>query len=742
MINREDLFGESISPDIFKIKKAKRLLQYITSYRSPYLELVETRQENNHNKETIIINLGVERPQKPQIDIRKEELIAIVFHAEDKFAPEVLMLREDFPLTSHLLFMPEGYPRSLCLYEEFYSTIKLTWTPSNFLKQIQDWLKKTALAKLHEEDQALEPLIISTSYNLIITRYFNPDESPFFDISVYEAGNNITLFLRPENHEEKSEFFAIALKLPKTEHGVIRYNPKNLLKLATIFSEINFDLHNELISILNGIYYKENSVDILNKKVLFIFSVPLSRSVSGDIERTDNYAFITDVTLKEIGIAYDIFGEVHDSSIKDAGIVIKPKLRIENTENINLWQVRIQYKIDSNLAASCNNVSSFSNHIVAIGLGALGSQIINNLVRSGFGRWKLIDEDIFLPHNSARHILPSSCSGFFKAGICKEIFNNTIDEALVDEALCLNVLNPNQNEKEKLMKTMSEQDFIFDFSASIAVSRYLANNDTFARTISAYLTPDGKSLVLAAEDNKRFIRLDWLEMLHYREIINNQKLFDSLDNPSYHRYGNSCRDISVQLPQDDFAIWSGFASKKIRELVAESKASLDIFWRNNFDIKHITINISNIHKDNLLSWNVLYDDYILNKMSELREKSLPNETGGVLLGNFDSEHEICYIVDIISPPSDSEELPTSFLRGCEGLCDRVKSIEEKTLGQVRYIGEWHSHPNEHSIVPSVADLLTFEWLKSIMAQDSLPSIMMIIGENKARSIIGAEPIML
>jgi len=738
-MDKDDLFGELASPDLLKVNKAKRLLQYITSNTNLYLKLVEIRQRNNHEKETIIINLGVERPQKFKIDIRSEESIALVFRADDLFAPEVLMLREDFPKTPHQNLQPELYPKSLCLHAESYDSIKLTWTPSNFLNQIQNWLRKTANIDLHAADQALEPFILPSFYNLIIPKRYDPAEQSIINIYRHHEGNNITLFMNPMDQVKKSDFVALCIKIPPTIHGIIRYIPDNLSKLRCIFLEADFDINNEITHILKKKYLEKENEAILEKKVIFIFSVPLTRNISSDVEEIDYYAYITDKTLNTLGSIYGIFEKLSDSSIKSSGYIIRQKQEIGNLENVKLLQVNIQFTLDAHSAASCNNVQHFSEPIAAIGMGALGSQIVNNLVRSGFGKWKLIDEDIILPHNAARHLLPNCFTGYSKVNSCKDFFNQTIDDDMVDDVLNLNILKPNQAEKDNLMNVLKNQKYIFDFSASIAVSRYLASND-FARSISIYLTPDGKNLILVAEDDKRNVRLDWLEMLHYREVINNHNIVDSLKTATIHRYGNSCRDISVQLSQDDFAMWSGFASKRIRELVSGTKASLDIFLLNGYEVKYIMANISNIHKLKYSSWTIIFDDYLIDKISDCREKSLPNETGGVLLGNFDSEYKICYIIDIIPSPIDSEELPLSFFRGFNGLYDKVKNIEEKTIGQVIYIGEWHSHPNGYSIYPSTADLNTFEWLKTIMDRDSIPSIMMIIGENKSISIIGSEPI--
>jgi tRNA A37 threonylcarbamoyladenosine dehydratase len=42
-------------------------------------------------------------------------------------------------------------------------------------------------------------------------------------------------------------------------------------------------------------------------------------------------------------------------------------------------------------------------HFCLFGAGALGSQLMNNLSRAGFGRWTIVDNDKLLPHNLARN---------------------------------------------------------------------------------------------------------------------------------------------------------------------------------------------------------------------------------------------------------------------------------------------------------------------------------------------------
>jgi integrative and conjugative element protein (TIGR02256 family) len=743
-MNNTEMFGEIISPDLLGIKKAKRLIQYIDSLDNSYLKVVEIRQKNDRQFETVIVDLGVERPQKIINDIKRTERLALVFHSDDVHQPEVLALREDFPVVSHLNLQLNEYPKSFCLYEQPYEVIKLTWTPSGFVKQIQSWLNKTAIGTLHEEGQALEPFMFPTKYNLILPSAFadsfEQDDPKLINIVSYQEEDNFSFFLNTDNNTIENEFVAIGLKTPATRHGIIRYTPDNLYKLSEIFQDIPFDLNTALTNFLNKTFREKQSDSILEKKVLFIFSVPLLRDTSSSVERTDHYVFVADKTLKDIGVEYGVFGRILDSSLKGTPIIIGEKPKIGDLSKVNLCQLKIQFSLNSSFARLYNNVPSFSKTVTAIGLGALGSQIINNFVRSGFGRWKLIDEDIFLPHNAARHLLPHCyCIGRTKANACKNILNMTIEEPLIDEAICADILKLHDEKKEKSLDALEKSEFIFDFSASIAVSRFLANSDAFSQAISAYLTPDGTNLIIAAEDHSRNIRLDWLEMLHYRAIINNAVLHNSLNNQNYYRYGNSCRDISAQLSQDDFAIWSGYASKTIRGLVTKQTASLNIFYQEDYNIKSLNIDVSNIKSLRVNNWKIIIDDYLISRISELREKSLPNETGGVLLGNFDSQYEICYIIDVLPPPIDSKKLPVCFIRGCVELKDKVQEIEAKTLGQVGYIGEWHSHPNKYSVIPSEDDMATFRWLADIMNQDSLPTIMIIIGEDKKICLMNSDP---
>jgi integrative and conjugative element protein (TIGR02256 family) len=111
---------------------------------------------------------------------------------------------------------------------------------------------------------------------------------------------------------------------------------------------------------------------------------------------------------------------------------------------------------------------------------------------------------------------------------------------------------------------------------------------------------------------------------------------------------------------------------------------------------------------------------------------LPNETGGVLIGSFDQENRIAYLVDIIPSPPDSVEWPILYIRGCGGLEEEVTRIRARTDDQLQYVGEWHSHPDGRNTEPSEDDKKVFGWLAENAARDSNPPVMVIVGQKETR----------
>jgi len=128
-------------------------------------------------------------------------------------------------------------------------------------------------------------------------------------------------------------------------------------------------------------------------------------------------------------------------------------------------------------------------------------------------------------------------------------------------------------------------------------------------------------------------------------------------------------------------------------------------------------------------WTVKIDTFLIDKLQSYRINKLPNETGGVLIGTYDTLRKIVYVVDTIPSPPDSKEWPTVYIRGCKGLRPEIDRISNITDGILKYIGEWHSHPKGMNANPSDTDIQAFIWLTEEMNIHGYPALMLIIGEN-------------
>ena len=94
-------------------------------------------------------------------------------------------------------------------------------------------------------------------------------------------------------------------------------------------------------------------------------------------------------------------------------------------------------------------------------------------MRSGVGGWTLIDKDILLPHNCARHALPGNFSGISKADGLAFVANSTVEQTPATLSLTADVLDPG-GKKDGLAKAFKDADAVLDFSASVSVARHLA----------------------------------------------------------------------------------------------------------------------------------------------------------------------------------------------------------------------------------------------------------------------------
>lgn len=278
--------------------------------------------------------------------------------------------------------------------------------------------------------------------------------------------------------------------------------------------------------------------------------------------------------------------------------------------------------------------------------------------------------------------------------------------------------------------SIADYDLIFDFSASTATVRHLAIKPERPAIVSAFMTKYGKYLICLSEGNDKYARVDDIEYQLACKCIDNKELNPVLETHEEQeiRYSGACSDITTVLPQDRVAVHSGILSSYIKQNTDKFKTIISI-WELTEDrtVKRNTFVPSKVYSRKVKGWNVRISDEVLKKMMYCRSVKQPLETGGVLIGDFDLHNRIVYIVDIISSPKDSKEEPYSYIRGFEGLAERIEKIKRISGRRLDYIGEWHAHPN--GVTPSRLDKLALEEQASEMSLVGLPAIMVIVGDK-------------
>ena len=66
------------------------------------------------------------------------------------------------------------------------------------------------------------------------------------------------------------------------------------------------------------------------------------------------------------------------------------------------------------------------------------------------------------------------------------------------------------------------------------------------------------------------------------------------------------------------------------------------------------------------------------------------KTGGLIFGYYGDEGMTAYITEMMPPPPDSEHSEREFVRGTEGLQERISKLWEQEPKRY-YLGEWHTH---------------------------------------------------
>jgi hypothetical protein len=701
-------------------------------------ELVEARYDRG--MELILANVRTERPQRPVVAIDRVEPIAIVF-GDGRHGPCVMALREDFPDTPHQARLPKGMPFCICIDDRPWSEAKSSYGPSELGHRILQWFRKAARGQLHDAAQPLEPFFsLQSPYELIMPREaWAGDADKVAEligiVQDQQRPTMVTLLPAKGRQSDNPVISVIAYDLSAETMSRMRQAPATLADLAEETLRRGVDIVADLKARLKIWYADETSrAAVLNSYPCILLRLPMINPVTGHVEGLETVGFMVEGTVGDIGVALGSFYCDRSSDLNSIGYQLRFPAGDPDLDVVRLEGCLVHGAFDTQLARAISGVASpVLGKAVMIGAGAIGSAVAEILVREGaFDSMSVMDDDTLLPHNIARHTLTSKEVPRPKAasiGQRLKFIRPDLDVSAIDA----NFLAEPSPEAQALLQAA---DTIVDASASVAVGRGLSDLAGHARRLSIFFNPTGTAVVLLAEDQDRRIDLRALEAIYHRAIQTEPVLENHLVDSEMIRYTGACRMLTSRIPASRVQVLSGLVAGGLSRALGSSEGCVKIWSLGEEGEVSLVSPQVGLAIDHAGDWTIRMPDALSAQLAAERLKQLPNETGGALLGIVDPQSKRIELVAAVPAPIDSTEAPTEFVRGTMGLRETVEAAIARSAGQIRYVGEWHSHPRGTSSQPSTIDIEQLAWLSTTMAGDGMPGVMFIVGENEARHLVG------
>jgi integrative and conjugative element protein (TIGR02256 family) len=745
-----------LDPDRLAYDEARQLLA--ACQKHPAFEVVELRRlESNHGTDScpkIVDGIIVECcdgtvPSRNSVGIKNRERL-LLLHGPGLVTPhEVQALRVGFPTTLHQNHTPPGEPASLCLYFEPWSAVERTWTPVKHLQRILWWLRETALGTLHRSDQPLERLYFVSPYQIVLPADFNEcaaNQSEILRLARTSSRANGTVLrgiLEPKN-TTKADTNAPGLDVlvipvpPAISAGIERY-PATLGQLhdqlTTRGSEFGVCLVDTVKRMLpsEGLPIRNPHV----QHILLLLQIPIVRAEGVAPERTDVAGFIVhDTNIAGLGIACGAAfdgtdGKAYANNLQLIGATGPTSSASDAWRNLTVEPVDVRVAFTPKDARKASGIPDEGTNFrgVLAGVGALGSCMADLWCRAGWGNWTFIDDDILHAHNLVRHIAKDLHIGWAKVDVVTHMADLTWPTAPKPTAISAKVTDFSNDE---VNGAISGATLLVDATTTLEVPRDLSDIDDSPRMASSFFTPSGRDSVLMLEDATRKVRLSSMEAQYYRAILNSD-WGDSHLNGHHGAYwvGGGCRDLSGVLSQEVVQLHASTLARQIRLLSAKPEAQIRV-WSMDDETGALAGKVVPVEESqvaNLGTWRIAWDEGLTNKLKSIRTESLPNETGGVILGYSDQKRKVIHIVDVLPAPTDSLASRAGFTRGATGVREAIERAAALTANIVGYLGEWHSHPRHSSAVPSAVDAELLAYLAETLAMDGAPGLMVIVGEN-------------
>ena len=140
------------------------------------------------------------------------------------------------------------------------------------------------------------------------------------------------------------------------------------------------------------------------------------------------------------------------------------------------------------------------------------------------------------------------------------------------------------------------------------------------------------------------------------------------------------------------------------------------------------------YEDKEKSLYVSISQLVISEIIKMCQKASPDETGGILIGNYSANLKGAYITQATKQTDDSFAGRFWFKRGTKGL---KKLLINYWSEDKYYLGEWHFHPG-NSPSPSRADIDQMNVISTNRKFNCPEPILLIVGQINTKFVVSVQ----
>jgi len=327
----------------------------------------------------------------------------------------------------------------------------------------------------------------------------------------------------------------------------------------------------------------------------------------------------------------------------------------------------------------------------------------------------VFDKALYEPHNFARNaliVIHSEAFGFPKAMIFAEThkaYGNSIFPHLADITT-----DPSFS---CLIEHSSE---IIETTGSLRVLRTISKSAHHPPSISSFMLNNGKYGIMLCEGPNRKPRLDELDADLCDMAIDNPELSKAItENQDRIPVGLGCSSATAVIPDSNISLIAAGVTAYLKNRMDGRIPPKGEIWLGRIEDNNMSIDWESVLCPEFIKIKtpnpkiqVRINKNVLSQMEHFAQKSAPNETGGLVFGEY-RIHDSMILITRIETAQKSKNNTNEYVLYPDGVEERTRAIEKATASRISLLGTWHSHPlgGEASSIDKQAQALLTAILK-------------------------------